>query len=174
MRRVRELLGAQAGASVAEAVVAGAIFLVVLTPILSSMTTAERSEKLSTNLSRAVDDARSALDGLAKEVRSADALRQGGGAGEALAWYDVNHDAVQQSSEIVTYAVVRRGSGWVLTRAWQAATRVLVTGVQPSSTLRVTAANQGVVMRLSLWVDVSPHSAPGATLVETEVLARNA
>lgn len=174
MRRLRELLQAQAGTSLAEAMVAGALLLLVLTPILSSVTTAERSEKLSTNMSRAVDGARSALDGVAKEIRSADALWQGNGTTEALAWYDANRDAVRQASEIVVYAVVQRGPAWVLARAAQSATRVLATGVQSTSTLVVAPANEGVILRLSLWVDESPLSAPGATLVETEVLARNA
>lgn len=169
-RRARD----QRGTTIAEMVVVMSLLLVVVTMIVTAISSTQRQEKTAVDLARAVGEARAALDHVVREVRAANGLVAGTGGIDAVAWYDTNGDTVEQPSELVSYDLDTSVSPSRLLRIAASGTRVLAEFLQPGSRVAVTQVNAGVLLHLTLAVDVDAAVAPEETVVETEVLARDA
>lgn len=173
MRRLGERIRCEGGFTLVETIVVTGLLLVVTVPLLAGVEAAQRAERTADGLSRAVATARVALDSIARQVRSADSLAAVG-QNQAEAWFD-DGDGVREPAEIVVYAIADPGDGLALLRAQNGATQRLAGDVTTASTLAVVVTPDGrKKLIVSLAVDADPARPPAATVMRTEVLARNA
>lgn len=173
MGRLAERFRRDGGFTVVETVIVTGLLLVVTVPLLAGVEAAQRAERTADGLSRAVATARVALDTVAREVRAADALDVIG-TNQAEAWFD-DGDGVREPAEIAVFAVADPGDGLALLRTQNGTTQRLAGDLTAASTLDVTATADGrKKLIVSLAVDTDPAQRPDATVMRTEVLARNA
>ncbi|HVL34027.1 MAG TPA: hypothetical protein VM600_10680, partial [Actinomycetota bacterium] len=138
--------------------------------VAGAMIAASRNQRTVSHLQEAVSTARIALDRVAREVRHADDIDEVTAGIEALAWYDDDRDGVRDANELVSY-VVAAGE---FVRGSHAGDVVLARDIAAGSSITVTSAPAGALLRLRLAVDLDVDRPPQPTVVESEVLARNA
>lgn len=118
MQRLR----AQDGVSLVELLVTIIIAGIIGAAVVTSVVTANRTERTMQSVRDNMDEARIALDRVRVELRGARRVFADPTDGLHLSyWHDRNHDEVIQGDEIVHYELVEAGDRWRLER-WNAAT----------------------------------------------------
>lgn len=164
----------ESGVSVLEVTLAGALMLFVLSIVGMALMNAARHERTIDHLARAVAQGRGATERIAQEVRGADGLETGTGGIDVVAWFDANEDGVEDLDELVGYDIEDVGGDLRLVRLDAGGTQILADDIVTGSALSVQAATVGVLLRVVLHVDLDADASPAATVIDTEVLARNA
>lgn len=162
--------GRDAGVTVMELVVGMAVAMIAFAMLASVLITAQRQEKLTTETARSFDEVRLALARVTNEIREARGLTQSGA--DAQAWFDLDHDAVQDAGEVHVLGFRTVGGVTRLVREINGTSETLVDAIA-SGTLTVTLEKTGLQLAISVTMPDNDAGGGGATLTSKVVTRGN-
>ena len=167
---MRERLRAQDGNSVIEVAIASGLLLVVLAPMMLTLTSAQRREAATEEAVRAISDGRIAIERIVRDVREADGVEVPS-SHQLEVWIDDDGDGVEDAAEVATYEI--DAAARTLERS-VVVSQVIAEGIDAASSFGISDENAGELVEVSLSIDPDTTEPPGSTILRTEVLTRNA
>jgi type II secretory pathway pseudopilin PulG len=157
-----------AGMTIIELAMGMVIAMIALGLVATVLVSANRQQSIASETADTVDHARFALSLLANEVREARTVTQDGL--DAAAWFDLDHDGLQDDGEVEVYGVRPDGALSQLVREIDGASQTLVSDIS-SGALTVSLERTGV--QLAIEVTLPPDDAGrGGITLRTEVVTR--
>lgn len=156
-----------AGLTLIEVMVGAVVALIGFGLVATVLVTAQRQERITTNVSRGIDEIRHAMGRATDDIREAKTLTASGT--DAIAWVDANFDGVAQDTENHTFAVRTVSGVQQLVRINNGVEERLATGFS-SGVVAVSTTPSGAKLTLTVTMPGDENRA-GVTL-STEVATR--